>query len=36
VVGLHDAFTAGVDIPRVDRPDEAVRWALEQAQRREV
>jgi uncharacterized protein (TIGR00725 family) len=36
VVGLHDAFTAGVDIPRVERPDEAVHWALEQAQRGRV
>ncbi len=36
VVGLHDAFTSAVDIPRVERPEEAVRWALEQAERREV
>lgn len=36
VVGLHDSFTRGVDIPRVERPEEAVRWALEQARRREV
>ncbi len=36
VVGLHDTFTAAVDIPRVERPEEAVRWALEQAERREV
>jgi uncharacterized protein (TIGR00725 family) len=36
VVGLHDAFTSAVDIPRVGRPEEAVRWALEQAERREV
>src|SRR2546425_2532083 len=34
VVGLHDAFTSAVDIPRVERPEEAVRWALEQAERR--
>jgi len=25
-----------VDIPRVERPEQAVRWALEQARRREV
>jgi len=25
-----------VDIPRVERPEDAVRWALEQAERREV
>jgi len=36
VVGLHDSFTAGVDIPRVAHPEDAVRWALEQARRREV
>ncbi|HEX9282194.1 MAG TPA: TIGR00725 family protein [Gemmatimonadales bacterium] len=36
VVGLHDAFTSTVEIPRVQRPEEAVRWALEQADRREV
>jgi len=36
VVGLHDSFTAGVDIPRVEQPDEAVRWALDQARHREV
>lgn len=36
VVGLHDAFTSAVEIPRVTRPDEAVRWALEQAEQREV
>ena len=28
VVGLHDAFPAGVDIPRVGTPAEAVDWAL--------
>ncbi len=31
VVGLHDAFTGAVDIPRVPTPADAVRWALEQA-----
>ncbi|HVH08374.1 MAG TPA: TIGR00725 family protein [Gemmatimonadales bacterium] len=36
VVGLHDAFTAAVDIPRVERPEDAVAWALEQARRPEV
>jgi uncharacterized protein (TIGR00725 family) len=36
VVGLHDSFARGVDIPRVERPDEAVRWALDQARRRVV
>ena len=36
VVGLHDAFTTGVDIPRVERPEQAVQWALEQARRRVV
>ena len=36
IVGLHDSFTEAVDIPRVERPEEAVRWALEQARRREV
>jgi len=36
VVGLHDSFKAGVDIPRVQLPEEAVRWALEHAGRREV
>jgi len=36
VVGLHDSFTTGVDIPRVERPEDAVQWALEQARRREV
>lgn len=33
VVGLHDAFPAAVEIPRVTAPPEAVRWALEQARR---
>lgn len=36
VVGLHDAFTSTVGIPRVATPDGAVQWALEQARRREV
>jgi uncharacterized protein (TIGR00725 family) len=36
VVGLHDAFAEGVDIPRVERPEEAVRWALERARAEEV
>lgn len=36
VVGLHDAFTAAVDIPRVERPEDAVAWALEQARGPEV
>ena len=31
VVGLHDAFTSAVEIPRVGTPEQAVRWALEQA-----
>jgi len=34
VVGLHDAFTSALDMPRVQRPEDAVRWALEQAQPR--
>jgi uncharacterized protein (TIGR00725 family) len=36
LVGLHDAFAAAVDIPRVDHPEEAVRWALERAGAQEV
>ena len=28
VVGLHDNFAAAIDIPRVQTPAEAVRWAL--------
>ena len=36
VVGLHDAFVAGVEIHRENRPEDAVRWALEQAGGREV
>jgi uncharacterized protein (TIGR00725 family) len=36
VVGLHDAFTPAVEIVRVEQPEQAVQWALEQARRREV
>jgi uncharacterized protein (TIGR00725 family) len=36
VIGLHDSFNPAVDIPRVERPEEAVGWALEQARSREV
>lgn len=36
VVGLHDAFTAAVDIARVATPADAVRWALEHASGRTV
>jgi uncharacterized protein (TIGR00725 family) len=36
VVGLHDSFMPGVDIPRVERPEEAVGWALEHARERVV
>lgn len=36
VVGLQDAFAPAVDIPRVDHPAEAVRWALEQVRHREL
>jgi len=36
VVGLHDAFPAAIDIPRVTSPEAAVAWALEQAARPEV
>ena len=36
VVGLHDAFASGIDIPRVSSPEAAVAWALEQAARPEV
>ena len=28
VVGLHDAFATGVEIPRVTTPEEALTWAL--------
>src|SRR5437879_920068 len=31
VVGLHDSFEGNVDIPRVESPAEAVRWALQRA-----
>jgi hypothetical protein len=30
-VGLHDAFASALDIPRVQTPEQAVRWALNQA-----
>jgi len=36
VVGLHDAFTSAIEIPRVPTPQAAVDWAVEQARRREV
>lgn len=36
VVGLHDAFTSAVEIHREAKPEDAVRWALEQAGRQEV
>jgi hypothetical protein len=36
VVGLHDAFTPAIDIPRVASPEAAVTWALEHAARPEV
>lgn len=36
VVGLHDAFTSAVEIHRETRPEDAVRWALEQAGHQEV
>jgi uncharacterized protein (TIGR00725 family) len=36
VVGLHDSFTPAVQIARVEQPEQAVQWALEQARRREV
>src|SRR2546422_290364 len=36
VVGLHDAFPAAIDSPRVTSPEAAVVWALEQAARPEV
>ena len=31
VLGLQDSFLGKVDLPRVASPEEAVRWALEQA-----
>ena len=36
VVGLHDSFRPAVEIARVEQPEQAVQWALEQARRREV
>lgn len=36
IVGLHDSFKAAVEIPRVDSPADAVRWALEHARERVV
>ncbi len=33
VVGLHDAFSPLVEIPRVETPEHAVRWALAHATR---
>ncbi len=36
VIGLYDAFRNGVDMPRAERPEDAVSWALEHAGRREV
>jgi len=36
VVGLHDSFRPAVEIVRVEQPEQAVQWALEQARRREV
>jgi uncharacterized protein (TIGR00725 family) len=36
VVGLHDNFTPALEIVRVEQPEQAVQWALEQARRREV
>lgn len=36
VVGLHDAFTQALDIPRVKRPEDAVHWVLEHSRRGEV
>ena len=32
VVGLHDSFRNGVDMPRVETAQAAVQWALERAQ----
>jgi uncharacterized protein (TIGR00725 family) len=31
IVGLHDSFKSAVEMPRVDSPADAVRWALEHA-----
>ena len=36
VVGLRDSFRPAVEIVRVEQPEQAVQWALEQARRREV
>jgi len=36
IVGLHDAFPSVADMPRVTTPEQAVRWALEQARERQV
>jgi hypothetical protein len=36
VVGLHDAFSAVIELPRVETPAQAVGWALEQAGREAV
>jgi uncharacterized protein (TIGR00725 family) len=36
VVGLQDSFRPAVEIARVEQPEQAVQWALEQARRREV
>jgi uncharacterized protein (TIGR00725 family) len=36
VVGLHDAFAAGIAIPRVATPAAAVEWALQAVPRGEV
>jgi len=36
IVGLHDSFRSAVEIPRVDSPADAVRWALEHARERVV
>src|SRR5216117_1994365 len=36
IVGLHDAFPSVVDMPRVTTPEQAVRWALEQAREGQV
>jgi uncharacterized protein (TIGR00725 family) len=33
VIGLHDAFRNGIDMPRASSAEEAVAWALERAQR---
>lgn len=33
IVGLHDAFSSLLDLPRVETPEQAVRWALAHATR---